>query len=118
MLEKKDQTLIFKLACTDGGRTGRSLAVVSRRVRAISESVRNHSITVIGATQMLTFADLLHRLPPARRVQHLFISDHVLDEPFDYDTEYLKWHPNPTGPPDTKAWISLLQLKQMPWWRR
>ncbi|RDX55922.1 hypothetical protein OH76DRAFT_1337593, partial [Lentinus brumalis] len=35
---------IFLQACTDGGYTGCSLSAVSRRIRAVSHTVRFHSI--------------------------------------------------------------------------
>ncbi|KAH9889079.1 hypothetical protein C8Q73DRAFT_179161 [Cubamyces lactineus] len=41
---------IFRNACTDGGRTGCSLSLVSKRIRALSRSSRFHSISLLTGT--------------------------------------------------------------------
>lgn len=41
---------IFLQACTDGGYTGCSLSAVSRRIRAVSHTVRFHSISLLSGS--------------------------------------------------------------------
>lgn len=68
---------IFSLACTDGGYTGRSLALCSRYINATSKSVRLQSICIRGLRQMKGFAALLDTLTPEyRRVRYLCITDY------------------------------------------
>ncbi|KAL0953795.1 hypothetical protein HGRIS_004979 [Hohenbuehelia grisea] len=67
--------LIFSYACTDSGRTGRSLSRVSRYFREVSRHVRLQSIAVHGIDQINAFAALLDSTPPReRRVRYLAIS--------------------------------------------
>ncbi|KDQ63974.1 hypothetical protein JAAARDRAFT_99488, partial [Jaapia argillacea MUCL 33604] len=65
---------IFKLACVDGGTTGRSLSLVSKDFRVASQSARFHSVAIDGDEQAVSFASLIRSLPPDLRcVRHFFI---------------------------------------------
>ncbi|KAH9889077.1 hypothetical protein C8Q73DRAFT_668221 [Cubamyces lactineus] len=57
---------IFRHACTDGGRTGCSLSLVSKRIRALSRSSRFHSVALLSGTtsQLSCFS---HALEHARK---------------------------------------------------
>ncbi|KAH9889076.1 hypothetical protein C8Q73DRAFT_794057 [Cubamyces lactineus] len=48
---------IFRNACTDGGRTGASLSLVSKRIRALSRPFRFYSVSLLTGTrwQLLRF---------------------------------------------------------------
>ncbi|KAF8649355.1 hypothetical protein AX16_005864 [Volvariella volvacea WC 439] len=50
---------IFSLACTDGGYTGRSLSLVSRKCHSLSQSARYHSVSIKRARQLVLFAGKL-----------------------------------------------------------
>ncbi|KDQ63976.1 hypothetical protein JAAARDRAFT_52031 [Jaapia argillacea MUCL 33604] len=66
---------IFSFACLDGGSTGRSLSLVSKYIRDISQCVRYQSITVDGVSRLLALASLLESIPSgSRRVRHLLVS--------------------------------------------
>lgn len=68
-------TFIFSLACTDGGFTGRSLSLVSKSFREASIPVKLQCISVIGPTQISSFASLLKQIPTSHRlIRSLFIS--------------------------------------------
>lgn len=65
---------ITTLACTDGGRTGCSLALVSHRIAAASASARLHSAYVAGKKNIEQLHDLVTRSSPEKaRVRHLFV---------------------------------------------
>ncbi|KAF9072183.1 hypothetical protein BDP27DRAFT_434241 [Rhodocollybia butyracea] len=79
--------IIFCLACTDGGYTGRSLSVVSKYIRTISRPTMLQSMSIIGYNQLLAFLNILEqeqeqiqRQPndtaSQRHVKYLFISAH------------------------------------------
>jgi hypothetical protein len=74
---------IFGQACVDGGPTGRSLALTSRRFRKLSASIRLQSVSVVGLRELVSFLDFLKRLEePDRRVRSLFFGykpDDVLE---------------------------------------
>ncbi|KAL1945749.1 hypothetical protein VTO73DRAFT_1751 [Trametes versicolor] len=71
---------IFELACTDGGRTGHSLSLVSKGIRTAARTTRFHSIALIASPRRLqSFIDLYQReCDPTRegkpRIQHLHIA--------------------------------------------
>ena len=65
---------IVSLVCTDGGYTGCSLSLVSRRMRDTVKPVRFHSVSLVSADHLLTFAGLLESLKPSPVIHHLFIS--------------------------------------------
>jgi hypothetical protein len=63
---------IVQLACTDGGKTGRSLSLVSRRIRALSHLSRLYSILLLKASQTENFLDELDSRPSEdHRVRYL-----------------------------------------------
>ncbi|KAJ6502328.1 hypothetical protein C8R45DRAFT_976273 [Mycena sanguinolenta] len=72
---------IFNFACADSGRAGRSLSLVSRYIREISELVRYTSIVLVGRAQVLAFAQFVvehtHINPQTR---HLFINAQESEE--------------------------------------
>lgn len=76
---------IFELACTDGGRTGHSLSLVSKGIRAAARTTRFHSIVLIASPRRLQlFLDLYQReCDPTRggkpRIQHLHVAFPVVD---------------------------------------
>ncbi|KAG5647915.1 hypothetical protein DXG03_007839 [Asterophora parasitica] len=71
---------IFRAACTDDGTTGRALSLVSRYFHGISDEFKLQSVCVVGACQLVAFAEYLAAIPaPSRRVRHLFIS--IIQEP-------------------------------------
>ncbi|KAI8982838.1 hypothetical protein BD414DRAFT_86301 [Trametes punicea] len=73
-------TLISFFACTDGGRTGCSLSLVSRRIREASRPARFYSVSLMtSATQMEQFLDCLQKergrsVEMLPRVRHLCLS--------------------------------------------
>lgn len=68
---------IFSLACTDGGFTGRSLALCSKYINVASKPIQLQSIYIRGLRQMKAFAALLEHLNPEyRRVRYLSITDY------------------------------------------
>lgn len=76
---------IFELACTDGGRTGNSLSLVSKGIRAAARTTRFHSIALIASPRRLqSFIDLYRReCDPARgdrpRIQHMHVAFPYID---------------------------------------
>ena len=67
---------IFELACTDDGTTARSLSMVSRYVREVSQPFALQSIAVSGLCSLTGLVNKLELLPShKRRVRKLFISD-------------------------------------------
>ena len=78
---------IFTLSCTDGGRTGCSLAVVSRHIRAAARTARFHSIILQSgsASQLHRFLSLLTAeravdTPLKPRLKHLYVSSPKSDK--------------------------------------
>ena len=68
--------LIFSEACSDDGRTGRSLSSVSRRVRCASRRYALQSVALYGHNQISTFAFILDQVDPEdRHVCHLYLTD-------------------------------------------
>ncbi|KAI0367620.1 hypothetical protein BV20DRAFT_1037652 [Pilatotrama ljubarskyi] len=68
--------LIFAEACTDDGYTGRSLALVSKRIHDASSRHALQSIAVYGSHQLSAFAALLEgRKEEDCRVRHLYLTD-------------------------------------------
>ncbi|KAI0062658.1 hypothetical protein BV25DRAFT_593406 [Artomyces pyxidatus] len=86
-------SLIFALACSDDGFTGRSLSSVSRYIRQASAPYHWQSLVVAGVEQTKRFADMVDGLgvEPAhqaddrisitvrRPIHHLFVSNRTLD---------------------------------------
>ncbi|KDQ63968.1 hypothetical protein JAAARDRAFT_52022 [Jaapia argillacea MUCL 33604] len=66
---------IFSLACVDGGFTARSLSLVSRYIKDVSQTTRYQCVAIRGLVQLQSFASVLKKSPPSNRhVRHLFIS--------------------------------------------
>lgn len=75
---------IFSHSCTDDGRTGCSLSLVSHFFSECSKPYKLQSVVVLGLTQLFAFADLLERTPsPLRRVKHILLSSKSLREAAD-----------------------------------
>ena len=66
---------IFAEACTDGGYTGRSLSLVSKRVCGASRRYALQSIALYGSSQLSAFASLLDTVDADSRVYHLYLAD-------------------------------------------
>ena len=65
----------------DGGRTARTLSLVSRYVNNSSACVRYRSVTVVGWARMRRFAEVFQAKPSGTiPVIHLFMSDHSFGE--------------------------------------
>ncbi|KAF5362034.1 hypothetical protein D9756_002463 [Leucocoprinus leucothites] len=65
---------IFELSCSDGGQTGRSLALVSRYIHAVSKPYQYQSIALVGPHAIERFAKSLADSSQHRRVKYLFMS--------------------------------------------
>lgn len=67
--------LIFLLACTDGGRTGRSLSLVSKTIHITSRAARFHSVSLLIGTsdQLVRFMQALNTARADARAQDVSI---------------------------------------------
>ncbi|KAH9851340.1 hypothetical protein C2E23DRAFT_886529 [Lenzites betulinus] len=71
---------IFTLACIDGGRTGLSLSLTSKAIRAASRTARFHSVSLVANPRRLqAFVALYERecdpsLEDKPRIRHLYLS--------------------------------------------
>jgi WD40 repeat protein len=75
---------IFLLACTDGGRTGRSLSLVSKYIRDVSKRYKLQSICIDNVDQAEAFIHLIYDTPIEQRyMSHFAISDHRNHLSFD-----------------------------------
>jgi hypothetical protein len=71
---------IFTWACNDGGLTGRSLSLVSRRIRQVSLSIKFQCIACRNLALILAFDSVLERTPSHFRiVRHLLVSSYYSD---------------------------------------
>lgn len=78
---------IFRMCCTDGGYTGRSLCLVSKRVRELSKQSKYHSIAIRGAWQAVQFMQILEATAfEPQPVCHLFITN---EYPYDKITRHM-----------------------------
>jgi hypothetical protein len=69
---------IFVLVCTDGGRMGGVLRLVSRRIRTQVKPYRFWSVHVASTKQLQAFERAILKVGASlRRVQHLMISDRM-----------------------------------------
>jgi hypothetical protein len=74
-------TRIFSFACTDGGKTGRSLTRVNSYFGQASQDVMLQSIEIRGAKQLQSFLSMLQKTPAnARRVKHLYVSTYEIPQ--------------------------------------
>ncbi|KZP33592.1 hypothetical protein FIBSPDRAFT_311351 [Athelia psychrophila] len=74
---------IFELACTDGGKTARSLSLVSRGVHSQSKRSRFLTVALLDAKQLTAFSGLLSSSAcpsQALNVRHLFIAASAQDD--------------------------------------
>lgn len=85
-------------ACTDGGATGRSLALTSRRVREMTRHHRLQSVHIQGYSQTIQFARMLDCTPMDERL--------VVELCVQFDDDARR-DPGPTNCADT------LELKRM-----
>ena len=71
---------VFLLACTDGGYTGCSLSLVSRRFRSAVWPIRYHSIALYGQKRIVNFTTqyktTCHAASPPSKIRHLFLMSH------------------------------------------
>ncbi|KAF8170893.1 hypothetical protein K438DRAFT_1613589, partial [Mycena galopus ATCC 62051] len=67
---------VFALACTDDGRAGRALSLVSRDIHHLSKPLKYQSISVVGIRQLEKLLAVFDQLPAAeRRVKSLFVGN-------------------------------------------
>ncbi|KAI1796060.1 hypothetical protein LXA43DRAFT_650992 [Ganoderma leucocontextum] len=85
---------ILTIACTDGGSTGRSLALTNRFLHAQSFSSRFHSLAFTSLPRVEAFLDVQPN-DCRPRIEHLYLS-------FAAETE-LTWNPPPQLLPDWSA---------------
>ncbi|KAJ2917066.1 hypothetical protein MD484_g3334, partial [Candolleomyces efflorescens] len=80
---------VFSIACSDDGRTGRSLSMVSRRVNELSKPFKYQSIAVDKLSNIAALTEILQNLPIEFRAVHkLFI--HVPEfSPNDWDDDFM-----------------------------
>ena len=65
---------VLALACTDDGRTGRSLSLVSRRFNAISRPYKYQSLAIVRSKQILALESRLSQLQTEfKQVRFLFV---------------------------------------------
>lgn len=70
---------IFRLACTDGGETGRSLSLVSQACSECSRTFKLRSIALTGIRQLSRFVDMLQSIDPYdRTTENLFVSNYSM----------------------------------------
>lgn len=79
-------------ACTDGGYTGRSLSLVSRRMQSAVEPVRYYSICLKSNQKLFAFASRLMALDKPSTIRHLFIAGlHVHSPRIDEAGSFEGW---------------------------
>lgn len=66
---------IFLFACTDGGRTGCALSLVSHHIHATSAPARFHTVVLHGVPRMRSFLSMLEAKTPSIAVRHLLLYD-------------------------------------------
>jgi hypothetical protein len=67
---------IFKLVCTDGGKTVNALRVQSHAISAAANLIRFRNVAVAGVGALGRLVDELAQVPPyLRRIEHLFVCD-------------------------------------------
>ncbi|KDR82043.1 hypothetical protein GALMADRAFT_59195 [Galerina marginata CBS 339.88] len=85
---------IYAFACSDDGRTGRALSLVSRYINETSKPYKLQSVTVVGHTQLFAFANLIENTPILfRRVHCIFLSAHsrhTASDPRALSPEYVQ----------------------------
>lgn len=86
---------IALFACTDGGRTGCSLSLVSRYFRDVTQLVRYQSVALTGEDGIKCFANITASLDARANVYHLFIgvysdSADEDDDAFEHKTSVIE----------------------------
>ncbi|KAL1940811.1 hypothetical protein VTO73DRAFT_7852 [Trametes versicolor] len=92
---------IFRLACTDGGYTGRSLALTSISFHTYSLRGRFRTLAFTSLPSLQQFLHLLSRHGPAR-IEHLYLSFTEVPSPGRH---------SPRGKPDCNAWRKTAPLE-------
>ncbi|KAI0823589.1 hypothetical protein BC628DRAFT_1411598 [Trametes gibbosa] len=112
---------IFFYACTDGGQTGCSLALVSKRIRVISRTARFYSVALFSSPSKIEQFLYAYHQERARasdmlpRVRHLWLS---YDENGSGDSGMPTGAPPspPTSPPTTRAeFLAAIQRRTQHW---
>jgi hypothetical protein len=102
---------IFKFACVDGGRTGCSLAAVSRYFRRISRTIRMQSIALQSTHEVFQFHEaFLRRQEPDAKINNLLISigsDDIMSYEFLMALDYVEYIP------DRFPYISTMQGRRL-----
>ena len=80
---------IFRAACTDGGTTGRSLALVSKRMQCLSEPYQLQSIAINNLDEAMGFISRLEASSPRARsgVRCLYFSNNMMSTASLYKDE-------------------------------
>jgi hypothetical protein len=125
---------IFGLSCSDGGKAGCALSLVSRRVHVLSRPWRYQNIALIGTRAIQCFAGLAVQQAnkgncASLDVRELFIADIEERPPLDRDLAYTyaahkfvdsTWYQSPYNAPhrakDTR--LKILGMRYAPWKRR
>ena len=84
---------IFIFACTDSGRTGVSLSLVSRYFRNVSSSYQYQSVSLTRSKHIPLFRNTLSRAPlKARRIKYLYVCcpNVFLDVSDGEDSDYIE----------------------------
>ena len=84
---------IFIFACTDSGRTGRYLSIVSRYFRNVSRSYQYQSVSLTRSKHIPSFRRTLFHAPlEARRIRYLYVCcpNVFLDVSDDEDPDYVE----------------------------
>jgi hypothetical protein len=101
---------IFQHACVDGGRTGRALSLVSRRLHDLSAGTRLQSVFVIDLERLKLLLRTLDRLPEhERRVRFLFIGTRHMEEAEMQKRKIMRSHV--TQPPINGYYVNSLSSK-------
>ncbi|GJE99330.1 hypothetical protein PsYK624_155840 [Phanerochaete sordida] len=64
---------IVALACTDGGRTGRALSLVSRKMLSVVDPIRFRCVLLAHEDQLRAFSRVLGARDPSPTIHHLLI---------------------------------------------
>ncbi|GJE99617.1 hypothetical protein PsYK624_158880 [Phanerochaete sordida] len=64
---------VLKLACTDGGYTGRSLSLVCRKMRDIVEPIRFQTVSLVDAKKLKAFVRIIDARNMSASIHHLLI---------------------------------------------
>ena len=89
--------LIFSLACTDDGSTGRSLSLVSTYFREISAPFKYQSIAITHWSQIIAFSQIFCKLPASQK-KTLFLFVHHPYPFLDVDGPIQEFHDESTLP--------------------